>query len=383
MRSAEKNLRNIIVQMFVVDNYAAFREKMYRSEDLLVQLISAARSCGIYFVVTGNSKGAIYYKVTEHISERVVLNMNDSGSYRDILNVPVPIVPEQAKGRAVALINKKAVEVQFAVPFDVDNESVRTATIQKVYEEMASEANRVAYSFDSSVFSNTSASPIPVATVYETKMEVLDSINDTPSSLIIGHDLTTDEAKGFDLLSTNRIFVGTRGNEAAIASIINPYAQKAEKRICLITSGETEKFDYNIEIIDDIDAFVQELFQENEKALDETIIVIDGFSDFYDRISDEALSIFEKALSSNSKINVVTFDTMQRLSDYSSTGLYVHLVRTNTGAIIGGKIDDSVAAAIETSIYEVPRKFREKELSSEQAIIYSSDKIAYINIERS
>ena len=281
------------------------------------------------------------------------------------------------------LINKKAVEVQFAVPFDVDNESVRTATIQKVYEEMASETNRVAYSFDSSVLSNTSASPIPVATVYETKMEVLDTINDTPSSLIIGYDLTTDEAKGFDLLSTNRIFIGTRGNEAVIASIINPYAQKAEKRICLITSGETEKFDYNIEIIDDIDAFVQEIFQENENAHDETIIVIDGFSDFYDRISDEALSIFEKALSSNSKLNVVTFDTMQRLSDYSSTGLYVHLVRTNAGAIVGGKVDDSVAVAIETAIYEVPRKFREKELSSEQAIIYSSDKIAYINIERS
>ena len=71
-------------------------------------------------------------------------------------------------------------------------------------------------SFDSSVFSNTSASPIPVATVYETKMEVLDTINDTPSALIIGYDLTTDEAKGFDLLSTNRIFVGTRGNEAVL-----------------------------------------------------------------------------------------------------------------------------------------------------------------------
>ena len=283
----------------------------------------------------------------------------------------------------MALINKKAVEVQFAVPFDVDNESVRTATIQKVYEEMASETNRVAYSFDSSVSLNTSSSPIPVAAVYETKMEILDTINDTPSALIIGYDLTTDEAKGFDLLSTNRVFVGTRGNEAAIASIINPYAQKAEKRICLITSGETEKYDYNIEIIDDIDAFVQELFQENEKAIDETIIVIDGFSDFYDRISDEALSIFEKALSNNSKINVVTFDSMQRLSDYSSTGLYVHLVRTNAGAIIGGKIDDAVAAAIATEIYEIPRKFREKELSSDQALIYSCNKMAYITTERS
>ena len=368
--------------LFVVDNYAAFREKMYRSEDLLVQLISAARSCGIYFVITGNSKGAIYYKVTEHISERVVLNMNDSGSYRDILNVPIPIVPEQAKGRAVALINKKAVEVQFAVPFDADNESVRTATIQKAYEEMASETNRVAYSFDSSVLSNTSASPIPMATVYETKMEVLETINDTPSSLIIGYDLTTDEAKGFDLLSTNRIFVGTRGNEAVIASIVNPYAQKAEKRICLITSGETEKFDYNIEIIDDVDAFVQELFQENEKALDETIIVIDGFSDFYDRISDEALSVFEKELSKNDSIKIITVDDMKRLSDYRDTGLYVHLVRSKAGVVIGGCVDDAISAAISDSIYEIPRKFREKELANNQGFVYSGNQMAYIAVGR-
>lgn len=369
--------------LFVVDNYAAFREKMYRSEDLLVQLTSAARSCGIYFIVTGNSKGAIYYKVTEHISERVVLNMNDTGSYRDILNVPVPIVPEQAKGRAVVLINKKAVEAQFAVPFDADNESARTAIMQNVYEEMASETNRVAYSFDSPVLSNTSASTIPAATVYETKMDVLDTINDTSSSLIIGYDLTTNEAKGFDLMSTNRIFVGTRGNEAVVASIINQYAQEAEKRICLITSGETERFDYNIEIIKDIDAFVQELFQENEKELNETIIVIDGFSVFYDRISDEALSVFESALANNSKIKVVTFDSMQRLLEYNSTGLYVHLIRSSAGAIIGGKIDDAVAAALSTEIYEIPRKFREKELSNRQAIIYSSGKMAYIDIERS
>ena len=95
------------------------------------------------------------------------------------------------------------------------------------------------------------------------------------------------------------------------------------------------------------------------------------------------MSIFEKALASNSKINVVTFDSMQRLSEYNGTGLYVHLVRSSSGAIIGGKIDDSVAVAISTEIYEIPRKFREKELSSKQAIIYSSGKMAYVNVERS
>ncbi len=378
LQSSNEKMPLVLV---VIDNYAAFREQMYRSEDLLVQLISAARSCGIYFIVTGNSKGAIYYKVTEHISERVVLNMNDSGSYRDILNAPVPVLPEQAKGRAVTLLNKKAVEVQFAVPFDVENESLRTAAIQKAYEEMTLNTKRVVYSLPSAAPVNASASPVLSARNDKTKAAVLESVDDTPSTLILGRDLTTDETKGFDLLSTDRIFIGIRDHEAATASIINLFAEKAEKRIALITSGATEMFDDTIEIIDDIDAFIEELFAESEAAPDETIIVIDGFSDFYDRISDEALSVFEKRLSKNLKTTVITFDSMQRLSEYSSTGLYVHLVRTSTGAIIGGKIDDTVAPAITTAIYEIPRRLREKELAGGQAIIYSSDKMAYINVE--
>lgn len=366
--------------LVALDNYAAFREKMYRSEDLLVQLISAARSCGIYFIITGNSKGAVYYKVTEHISERIVLNMNDSGAYRDILNVPVPITPEQAKGRGVVLIDKKAVEVQFAVPFNVENESLRNATIQKAYKEMASGAKRVEYAYEApAVTSNASA---PTLAVYETKMETLESVEDTDTTLIFGKDVKTGAAKGFDLKDTNRLFVGTRANGSVAPTLINRFAEKTDKRVCLITSGETDKFSDSVEVIYDLDTFIEDAFLNEPDMIEDMLIVIDGFCDFYDRISDEALAVFERALAKNSDINVVTFDPMQRLADYSSTGLYVHLVRANAGMIVGGKIDDSVAAAISTEIYEIPKKFREKELSNGQAVIYSSNKMAYIATER-
>ena len=56
----------------VIDNYALFREKMYKCEDVLVQHIAASRACGIYFIITGSSKGAIYYKVMDHISSKVM-----------------------------------------------------------------------------------------------------------------------------------------------------------------------------------------------------------------------------------------------------------------------------------------------------------------------
>ena len=63
-----------------IDNYAAFRTKLSNCEDLLIELISASTSCGIYFIVTGNSKNAIYYKILDHIKNIIVLNMNDDMS---------------------------------------------------------------------------------------------------------------------------------------------------------------------------------------------------------------------------------------------------------------------------------------------------------------
>ena len=101
------------------------------------------------------------------------------------------------------------------------------------------------------------------------------------------------------------------------------------------------------------------------------------------RISDEALQSLEKDPKADRKINIVTFDSMQRLNDYRDTGLYVYLVRTENGAVIGGNIDDPIASAIVTDIYEVPRKYREKALSNTQAIIYRKKEIAYIDVERS
>ena len=93
--------------------------------------------------------------------------------------------------------------------------------------------------------------------------------------------------------------------------------------------------------------------------------------------------VLERALRSGVEMNVITFDPMQRLKDYRDTGLYVLLVRADNGAIIGGNINDEVASSISTEIYEVPIKFREKVLTSEQAIVYNKNSIAYVNVERS
>ena len=300
--------------LLVLDNYAAFREKMYRSEDALVQIISAARSCGIYLIITGNSKGAIYYKITEQIPNKVVLNMNDSGAYRDILNVPVPILPEQTRGRALTTINKKAIEVQFAVPFDTENEVARTSKIQAIYLEMRKASDPVEYHCDASLLEDlTPDEEYSYVPVIESKMEVLPSIGEGSESIVIGSDITTKELKGFELTDGAKVFVGIRDASEVVSTIANNYALNTDKRVCLVTSNKTDKFDYAVEIIDDIDEFVSEFVNMEIGERKNTVLFIDGFCDFYDRISDEALLIFERALKSNVEMNIVTFDAMGKM----------------------------------------------------------------------
>lgn len=367
--------------LLVLDNYAAFREKMYRQEDTLVQIISAARSCGVYLIVTGNSKGAIYYKVTEQIPSRVVLNMNDAGAYRDILNVPVPLIPEHARGRALMAINKKAVEIQFAVPFDAANETARTSMIHSEYMQMRQVADPVEYSCDMSALSAASDdNQFAYISLSETKPEKLAAIEDGVDAVIIGTDITTNEAKGFALDNT-KIFVATPDNENVGKDIIDRYATNGNKSVYLMTSQSADDFDEKVNVVDDIDVFISKFVELPEEERLNALVVIDGFCDFYDRISDEALFVFERALKNEVEMNVLTLDSMQRLTDYRETGLYVHLVRAYCGAVVGGKIDDGVASAINTDIYEIPRKFREKILDETQAIIYRGRETAYVNIE--
>ncbi len=371
--------------LVALDNYAAFREKMYRSEDMLVQIISAARSCGIYFIITGNSKGAVYYKVAEQVPCKIVLNMNDSGAYRDILNVPVPIMPEQTKGRALTVIDKCAVEVQFAVPFHTTEEVTRTRRIHDVYDEMRAKAEAVTYEYDlarDTVSAEEEGGHVPLRL---SEMEVLEGLAVKTNALVIGTDLTTEEPKGFAVEGEKRFFIGTRGNAEVPSLLLGRFAANTQKKIYLFDGDNTishETLDEKTVLVEDIDALVEILLSEDEEERRNTVLVINGFCEFFDRISDEALLVLERALTNGLEASVITLDAMQRLNDYRDTGLYIHLVRAENGAVVGGQADDAVAASLATGLYDVPQRYREKALGALEATVYSGTKIAYVNIER-
>lgn len=368
--------------LFVLDNYSAFREKAYRAEDTLVQIIAAARSCGIFLIVTGNSKGAIHYKLAEQIPSRVVLNMNDTGAYRDVLNVSVPIVPEAAKGRALTLVDGKATEVQFAVPLDTDDEAARTAAMQSVYALMREHAEAVTYAVETPVAYAEQEPESYVPTYTESKPEAMGSVSGQ-NCLVVGADVKSGENKGFDLAEDGHVFIGTRGNDNAVCGMVSRFAKdNPDKVIFLISEKEHAALNGLVETIDDIDAFVEELVRVGEAERKKAILVIDGFCDFFDRISDEALEKLESFLKNDRDLRIVTFDDMSRLTDYRDAGLFVLLVRTERGAIVGGGIDDGVAASITNDIYNVPVKAREKVLNGDCATVYCGHRIAYVITER-
>lgn len=123
--------------LVVLDNYSAFREKMYKQEDEILRLASSAKAYGIFLIITGNSKNAIYYKVAEHITNRIAFRMTDKLNYRDVLNnIPVPIEPENIKGRALTVYQKKAVEVQIALPIIAENENSRVEWLEAEFKKM-------------------------------------------------------------------------------------------------------------------------------------------------------------------------------------------------------------------------------------------------------
>lgn len=136
-RTVNKNpLPAILV---LIDNYASFRDKYMDIADSFTDIISSGKTFGVYFVITGNTRNSIYYKVTEHISSYFTLKMNDPSNYLDIHNVRPPVMPEDISGRGITVVNKEIVEFQTAVAFDGETEADRITEITQKYGDIATQ----------------------------------------------------------------------------------------------------------------------------------------------------------------------------------------------------------------------------------------------------
>ena len=376
----ETSGKTLPMVLLVLDNYVAFRERTHRCEDLLVQIVAAARACGIYLILTGSSKGAIFYKVSEHVPNRIVLNMNDSGAYRDILNVPIPVQPETLRGRALTLQNKKVLEVQLAVPFNAEDEAARRLRIQDCYAKMAEFGRKVHYDIPEAAESAVpTAVPVFVPQFVAEQMEQLPPLEDGVAALCFGADITTGKRKGIVVEAGKRLFLGTRGDKKLLPGLLTQWASTLDHTIYAVSQSSADLGE-KIQVIDNLDAFVADLVTWNPETLERSILVIDNFCDFFDRISDEALDMFEKFLGEDQHLFILTADPMELWQEYRDTGLFVHLIKVRSGAIVGGRIEDEVANSVSAELFEVSRKFRGRELSDTQLTVYEGKQLSYVGL---
>lgn len=364
------------VMLMVLDNYAVFRESMYKQEDRLIRLIAAAKSCGIYAVITGNSKSAIYYRVMDHMANRLVLTMNDSGAYRDILNVQTPVKPDGTKGRALALHDGKAVEVQIAVPFDRNNEAERNKRAVAVYSQM-----KKAYGEAVSMLSFNYDPEDDFVEKHEQivdrseKLMPLPPVSTMDRPILMGRNVQTGMACGFETAGCQRIFIANPDNQAIFGSLIEKAASTGAS--VYVISEKDRELPGSVHLVDDLDTFVSEHLAGKET---DGIYIIDGFTDFFDRISDEALAKLQHFLKTNKNGCFITVDDMLRILGYSDTELYMHLIRANCGIVIGGDINNELSAMLHQRFNEMPVAARAKKLERNQGFAYNGTQGAYIDL---
>lgn len=363
---------NMPIIFVVIDNYASFREKMYKCEDLLVQHIASARSCGIYFIITGSSKGAIYYKVTDHINNKIVFNMNDTVSYMDILNVHIPVYPEMIKGRALVVYEKTVAEVQVAVPFDAESESNRVQQINKFYVSLRDKYGAIdSYSvLESSSKEYFEEENEPVYQRQEMK-KYFGSGDE--NGIILGEDLSNGQQIDFSVELHRKMFIANGTENVVLKDICNRIYEKGYN-VRIYSKNDSQFEDRPECMISNIDEFVSSYDKSDD------VLVIDGFSDFFDEISDEGLEQLQNILRSNSDKHIIVQDNMSRIADYKDTELYLKIVKTEFGMIIECGADNSKAFLLSDGLYSIPEDYRNITLGKGQALVYYKNTAVCIEI---
>ena len=105
--------------LLVIDNYGRFREKTECEYDKhMLELIKFAEGYGIYLILSASAIGSndIPARLFESCKTSVCLRMNDKYQYSECLRqVRLPILPDDIRGRGLAIIDGKVLEFQAAV----------------------------------------------------------------------------------------------------------------------------------------------------------------------------------------------------------------------------------------------------------------------------
>lgn len=297
--------------LVLIDNFASFRDKYMDISDSFIDIISSGQAFGVYFVITGSTRNAIYYKVTEHISSYFTLKMNDPSNYLDILNVRPPIIPEDVSGRGITVISREVVEFQTALAFDGETEADRLTAISNAYQKLSEDWHGyVPMKLDVPEEKTDTA----VESEYSRgrRSNPPESIVDSSSNLILGSSKTSSLAYGLTLSEDYKVCICSDGTEMLrtyYSLFLTNVTRHSSRCVVFIDDGNgtfgniADEFPQCRYISGSkaFDVFIEELKPELNTRLEtpgeqqeQLFIIIAEFNAFFNMITDDQADFMRK-----------------------------------------------------------------------------------------
>lgn len=294
--------------LVLIDNFASFHDKYMDLSYSLIDIVSSGSTFGVYFVITGNTRNSIYYKITEHISSYFTLKMNDPGNYLDIHNVRPAVIPEDISGRGITVVNREVVEFQTAIALDSESEAERITAISQRYCDLAANWHGYIPIRLDSVTEDMGDSYSPSVSRSNPPEPVLDC----SENLMIGTSKSGALAYGISLSEDYKVCVCADDMEDLnqfYKNSLPDMAQYSSRRFILVDDddGTFEEaadgcpFCRYIQGTAAFDEWIEELKPELNSRLEapeeqhtELIIIISEFNNFFSMITDEQAAFMRK-----------------------------------------------------------------------------------------
>lgn len=357
--------------LVLIDNYASFRDKYMDIADSFTDIISSGKTFGVYFVITGNTRNSIYYKVTEHISSYFTLKMNDPSNYLDIHNVRPPVTPEDISGRGITVVNKEIVEFQTAIAIDGENEVDRITEITHKYRDIAAQWHGYTpITLDDGTPEETSElyeTPVSYYSAYP-RSNPPESISDDSRNLVLGISKSGALMYGIALSEEYKVCV-CANDTSKMADFYNAMLQNMTQysnRRFVFIDDDTGTFKDVLEVHPEcqyisgttaLDSFIEGLkpelnlrLEKPDEQHEQLFIIISEFNAFFDMITNEQAAFMRKVFQyiDSPKYNICFVCGFNVNGEKNNDRLFMSLVVNAENYVLCPNCYENASAKIET-----------------------------------
>ena len=346
----------------IINNYEAFVETYENYEEIVLQLSREGEKYGIVFILSTNSTNSIRYRLKQNFKQSLILQLNDSSDYNDILQTRTKKVPSKALGRGLIELDS-VYEFQTVYPYKIDvmNEFIRV---------ISSRLRKIC---------NTSAAKIPVLPDIVTVEHVEEKIGNL-ATIPVGIRKDNLDIETFDFNSeaiTVITSTDTSIEKHFFTQLVKLFSKVPYQKVVVIDANKmfeegdisenyvNTKFDSIVEIISNNYNKEKQIYESNNyndellSKIPKTTYLIFGISNFLSRITSENKTNMTNVLLNNKSLGVDNFiiiDDDDKLKAFAYDEWYKSSVEVNEGIWLGNGISDQFVLKLAST----PRELREE-----------------------